>query len=1124
MLTISSRILRAAVFLLALPNVVWAQVNHAPVAVDSGSLSTAVRFDGSGDELRRTTSLPPITGFTTMGWFRVAGDNHAYSTMMGLGANSGEAYLTQMCCGNGWRQLQVWTGSGLYVGSSLALGTWYHVATTVGAGQVKVYLNGVLDITGSTNPNVVAQRLTIGNDIYGGWFDGNAANVKVYDAALTQAEIAQEMGQSAPVRTSGLNSWYPLQSVADAGTDYGPNGRAATVLGALTTDIVLSGNVPTTLEDTPVTGYLPASDSDGDSLTYSIISNGSKGIVTITNASTGAFTYSPNLNANGIDSFTFSVSDGALTSNAATTLVVITPVNDAPVAANTATSISSGDAVTGTLVTNDVDSSALTYSIVANATKGVVAINPATGAYTYTSNRGSSGTDTFSFRASDGNLNSNTATVSVAIGPPVNHPPVAISSGTVMSAVRFDGNGDELRRTTNLPPITGFTMMGWFRILDDNHSYSTMLGLGHPSSSNGYLALMCCGNGWRQLMAWNGRGLVAGSNLALGTWYHVAMTVSGTGGGQFKVYLNGALDITFDGSPDITPERMSLGNDSHNEWLDGNAANVKIYDAVLTQSEIAQEMTGAAPVRTASLNSWYPIQSATDANIDYSGNGRTLTISGALTTDMIVTGTVPSIVENTSLTGTLQASDFDGDPITYALVGNGTKGFATITNPATGAFTYTPNANTSGIDSFTFTASDGTRTSNVAQIMVIVAPVNHPPAATDGTAAVLAGSTTTGTLVASDVDNPPSLKYTLVANGTKGTATITNTAIGAYSYRANVGTSGTDTFTFRANDGLLNSNIATVTVTITPPPPPVNHAPVAISMGQVVPSVRLDAAGDSLTRGTNLPPITGFTMMGWFRVVGDNHSYSAFLSYGNASSSDSYVVEMCCGNGWRQLSAWNNAGAPFGSYLTLGTWYHIAMTVGGTGPGQFKVYLNGQLDMTANGNANIPGQRFWVGNDAHDEWLDGNAASVKIYDAVLNQAEINQEMLQSTPVRTANLNAWYPLQSAADAATDYSGNARPLTILGNLTSDMAIGAGTPTTHQNTPVSGTLQATDSDGDPLSYSVVTGAANGVVTITNAATGAFTYTPNTGFTGTDSFTFTVTDGALSSNVAKVTILITP
>ncbi|MCA9249009.1 MAG: cadherin-like domain-containing protein, partial [Planctomycetales bacterium] len=63
-------------------------------------------------------------------------------------------------------------------------------------------------------------------------------------------------------------------------------------------------------------------------------------------------------------------------------------------------------------------------------------------------------------------------------------------------------------------------------------------------------------------------------------------------------------------------------------------------------------------------------------------------------------------------------------------------------------------------------------------------------------------------------------------------------------------------------------------------------------------------------------------------------------------------------------------------------------------------------------------------------------------------------------------------------------------------------------------------TDADGDAITASVVTGPANGSLTLN--ADGSFDYTPNTGFVGTDSFTYVANDGALDSNTATVTITV--
>src|SRR5699024_9544094 len=72
------------------------------------------------------------------------------------------------------------------------------------------------------------------------------------------------------------------------------------------------------------------------------------------------------------------------------------------------------------------------------------------------------------------------------------------------------------------------------------------------------------------------------------------------------------------------------------------------------------------------------------------------------------------------------------------------------------------------------------------------------------------------------------------------------------------------------------------------------------------------------------------------------------------------------------------------------------------------------------------------------------------------------------------------------------------------------------------VTGTLSASDPDGDALSYSIVSQPGHGSVTITNASTGAFTYTPDNNFSGSDSFTFRVNDGQANSNIATESLTV--
>ncbi|HKI74664.1 MAG TPA: Ig-like domain-containing protein, partial [Pseudomonadales bacterium] len=83
--------------------------------------------------------------------------------------------------------------------------------------------------------------------------------------------------------------------------------------------------------------------------------------------------------------------------------------------------------------------------------------------------------------------------------------------------------------------------------------------------------------------------------------------------------------------------------------------------------------------------------------------------------------------------------------------------------------------------------------------------------------------------------------------------------------------------------------------------------------------------------------------------------------------------------------------------------------------------------------------------------------------------------------------------------------------------------GSVNTDQDQPVSGLLAASDADGDVLTFSVQNQPVHGSVILTDPMTGAFTYTPDSGYSGNDSFGFTASDGSLASNTATETITVT-
>ncbi len=158
----------------------------------------------------------------------------------------------------------------------------------------------------------------------------------------------------------------------------------------------------------------------------------------------------------------------------------------------------------------------------------------------------------------------------------------------------------------------------------------------------------------------------------------------------------------------------------------------------------------------------------------------------------------------------LPAIDPDGDPLTYTVISGPTHGGIEPAGPGAAERTYTPDPNFNGSDSLTFKASDGENDSNVAPVRFTVREVNDPP-----TAAPDAKSAEEGTpisfdsveLTANDSAGPPNeAGQTLTVIGvpplpgppeTQGEVTLED---GTVRYTPKPGFTGTDSFGYKACD------------------------------------------------------------------------------------------------------------------------------------------------------------------------------------------------------------------------------------------------------------------------------------------------------------------------------------
>ncbi len=174
--------------------------------------------------------------------------------------------------------------------------------------------------------------------------------------------------------------------------------------------------------------------------------------------------------------------------------------------------------------------------------------------------------------------------------------------------------------------------------------------------------------------------------------------------------------------------------------------------------------------------------------------------------------------------GALKANDADGDPLTFSVVTAPAYGKVVIDNAGKGIYTYTPDKGYVGADSFTFEVNDGYINSAAATVAVNV--VGKTPVAKDSSLKTDKNTSAKGSLQASDSDGDP-LTFSLVAPPGHGEVKL-DAATGAFIYTPNSNYVGKDSFTFKANDGRKDSNVATVSITVEgsnppPSPPPKNN-------------------------------------------------------------------------------------------------------------------------------------------------------------------------------------------------------------------------------------------------------------------------------------------------------------
>jgi VCBS repeat-containing protein len=466
-------------------------------------------------------------------------------------------------------------------------------------------------------------------------------------------------------------------------------------------------------------------------------------------------------------------------------------------------------------------------------------------------------------------------------------------------------------------------------------------------------------------------------------------------------------------------------------------------------------------------------------------------------------------------TTSLLANDTGGvPPVTAAKVSDPANGTAVVN--ADGTFSYTPNPDWSGVDSFTYRAIDSTGGSDPATVTITVTPVNDPPvgladAYTTTQGAALTVNAADGVLKNdTDVDHPASA-LSAVSATTPGNGTVTLNANGSFTYTPTALFSGATTFTYRVSDGVAQSAPVTVTITVTDTPDP----PVAVNDSYV--AVRnTPLVVTALTGGSTTEEVLPYKAADW-------RYYDSLV-----------LAERNLGTAWRSDAYTENA-----------NWKTGAAELG-YGDGDEATVINDNPDPAFDSAA---GDKFAAAYFRRRVNVANvfNVTSVEV--SVIYDDALAFYLNGGPGNRTSNLPdlttmpelAWdyFPQTNVNDNSTQTF--SLPGSVLQEGSNLIAAEV-----HQNGPTSSDLSfdlrmrvtralaasllANDSDPDPgetatLVAELVTPPQRGSVQIN--PNGTFTYTPETGFVGTDLFTYRARDasGRVSNTAtAAISVVIGP
>lgn len=401
---------------------------------------------------------------------------------------------------------------------------------------------------------------------------------------------------------------------------------------------------------------------------------------------------------------------------------------------------------------------------------------------------------------------------------------------------------------------------------------------------------------------------------------------------------------------------------------------------------------------------------------------------------------------------------------------------------ADGSYDYLPAPGYWGMDSFTYRASDGSAQSSPATVTILVLPANDPPTATSQDVETNEDTPRAITLGGSDPEGA-ALNFTVVGLPAHG---VLSGAGNTRTYTPNANFFGSDSFRYSVSDGSLHSESATVQITVNP----VNDAPTA--QGGAAQLAEDNAGAILLPASDPEGSLLTYTVVsgpshGLLTGTGGSRTYSPAANYFGPDALVYQVSDGALTSGHATVTitvqAINDPPVAIGQALSTNEDTPLAITLSASDiEGSALSYSlsqlpsHGTLTGTGSSRSYIPETNF-AGADSFSFVADDGAAQSAGATIQITVLPIND-----------------PPRAFGDTLLIEDSGATPVLF---------------------------DALDPEGAPLTYTLVSGPNHGLLSGTGAVR---SYTPGPGYLGLDEVTFRVSDGALNSADATVTLVVVP